>query len=296
MYMVRAGEGGYIIDDFLTNNIVAIGWDEIGDLSNVSTLDQIKQLVSNKFPTYSKPRLNMAAGEIYRFRFELIKGTYVITYNPENRLYSVGIISGDYQYKNDREEYKHIHLVKWEWKVQRDILSVQAKNLLGAIMTLFEVREDSVKNEILHIIKSEGKAAVTDTQEADAQQIEVLKEDIVERSKEFIKDKLSTLDPYDMQDLVAGILRSMGYKTLVSQKGADRGKDIIASPDGLGLEDPKIIVQVKHREGPSNRDSIASFIGGLRNEKGLYVSTGGFTKDAKYEAERAQNPLKFIDS
>ena len=36
------------------------------------------------------------------------------------------------------------------------------------------------------------------------------------------------------------------------------------------------------------RTEIASFIGGLRKAKGIYVSTGGFTNEAKFEAERAE--------
>lgn len=51
-----------------------------------------------------------------------------------------------------------------------------------------------------------------------------------------------------MEELIAGLLSAMGYRTLLSPKGPDRCKDIIASPDGLGLEDPKIIVEVKHRQ------------------------------------------------
>ena len=100
-----------------------------------------------------------------------------------------------------------------------------------------------------------------------------------------------------MQELVAGMLRAMGYKTRVSPRGADRGKDIIASPDGLGLENPKIVVEVKHRQGSMGSQEVRSFLGGLRaSDKGLYVSTGGFTKDAKYEAERANVPLTLVDS
>uniref|UniRef100_UPI001CC279C2 restriction endonuclease n=1 Tax=Enterobacter hormaechei TaxID=158836 RepID=UPI001CC279C2 len=48
---------------------------------------------------------------------------------------------------------------------------------------------------------------------------------------EGIKDRINSLDWDEMQDLVAGVLRSMVYKTQVSPAGADRGKDIIASPD-----------------------------------------------------------------
>ena len=66
--------------------------------------------------------------------------------------------------------------------------------------------------------------------------------------REFIKDKLLKLSWDEMQDLVAGVLRGMEYKTRVSPRGPDRGRDIIASPDGLGLEQPRIIVEVKHRK------------------------------------------------
>ena len=41
---------------------------------------------------------------------------------------------------------------------------------------------------------------------------------------------------------------------------------------------------------------MRSFIGGLRQgNKGLYISTGGFSKDAKYEAERSNIPVTLID-
>ncbi len=40
---------------------------------------------------------------------------------------------------------------------------------------------------------------------------------------------------------------------------------------------------------------IRSFTGGLRQgHKGIYVSTGGFTKEAKYEAERSKEPVTLI--
>ena len=105
------------------------------------------------------------------------------------------------------------------------------------------------------------------------------------------------LDWKDMQELVAGILRAMGYKTMISPSGPDRGKDIIASPDGLGLEDPKIVVEVKHRKNSTmGAPEIRSLLGGLRpNDKSLYVSTGGFSKEARYEAERANNSLTLVD-
>lgn len=105
------------------------------------------------------------------------------------------------------------------------------------------------------------------------------------------------MDPYEMQDLVAGLLHAMGYKTIVSPRGADRGRDIMASPDGLGLEDPVILVEVKHRPNTSmGSQAIRSFKGALKKtNRGIYFSTGGFTTDAKYEAERSEIPIILMD-
>jgi restriction system protein len=113
---------------------------------------------------------------------------------------------------------------------------------------------------------------------------------------EFIKDRLNRLTWDDMQEVVAGLLRAMNYKTRVSPAGPDRGKDIVASPDGFGFENPRIVVEVKHRSGAMGAREIRSFLGGRHpNDKGLYVSTGGFTKDAYYEAERANIPLTLLN-
>jgi len=89
----------------------------------------------------------------------------------------------------------------------------------------------------------------------------------------------------------------MGYKTKISPRGADLGKDIVASPDGFGLEQPRIVVEVKHRPNESmGSKEIRSFLGGRhKDDKGLYVITGGFSKDAKYEGDRASIPLTLMD-
>lgn len=71
---------------------------------------------------------------------------------------------------------------------------------------------------------------------------------------------------------------------------------MVASPDPLGLESPHIVAEVKHRKGAMGAPAVRSFIGGLRaDDRGLYVSTGGFTKEARYEAERANVPVRLLD-
>ena len=98
--------------------------------------------------------------------------------------------------------------------------------------------------------------------------------------------------PYPEGVAAAGVLRAMGYRTQVSPPGADRGRDILASPDGFGFQQPRIVVEVKHRAGRMGSAEVRRFLGGRhRDDRGLFVSTGGFTREAHYEADRAQVPL-----
>jgi restriction system protein len=122
-------------------------------------------------------------------------------------------------------------------------------------------------------------------------------DDVETRAAELIEDNIVQLDWEEVQELVAGVLRGMGYRTSVSAKGADRGVDIFASPDGLGLEEPRIFVEVKHRTQKSmGAPELRAFLGGRQaGDRCLYVSTGGFTREARYEAERSGIPVTLID-
>lgn len=88
---------------------------------------------------------------------------------------------------------------------------------------------------------------------------------------------------------VVAILRAMKYRTRVSAEGSDRGMDIFASPDGLGLQEPRVFVEVKHRRNEQiGAPDIRAFLGGRKpTDRCLLVSTGGFSKEARYEAERS---------
>lgn len=296
MWMVRAGEAGFLIDRFRKENIIVIGW-EIGDLSNVRNLVEIKKLVKDKFPDKNEGQVTMTASQIGKFRFEMDKGDYVISYDPQERSYLVGQIISDYLYDpnfypKNTMEYCDIRKVKWMGEVQRDDLSTSTKNTLGAISTLFSINQEAA-DEILRRLK--GNNGIKPLRLID--EPEFLKEDIISRSHEFIKDEIMKLTWEELQDLVAGLLRGMGYKTMVSRRGPDRGRDVVASPDGLGLKEPRIVVEVKHRKGKMGSSDIRSFTGGLRpGDKGLYVSTGGYTQEAKYEAERSNIPLTLMDA
>jgi restriction system protein len=97
----------------------------------------------------------------------------------------------------------------------------------------------------------------------------------------------------DFQELVASLLRGMGYHVAwVSPPGKDGGIDILAWGDPLGTRPPRIKVQVKRRVESVSVEGLRSFMALLSDDDvGLFVSTGGFTKDAQ-ELSRAQERRK----
>ena len=101
------------------------------------------------------------------------------------------------------------------------------------------------------------------------------------------------MNPYDFQELVADLLRVMGYHvSWIAPPGKDRGVDIIAHTDPLGTSTPRIKVQVKRREESTKVDGLRSFLSVLgADDVGIFVSTGGFTSDAMEEA-RSQERRK----
>ena len=295
MWMVRAGAKAFLINEFIENGLIAIGWNDLGDLKRFKSTASLKEELRKTYPDYKDGTVNMNAGQIFRFLKEFNIGDYAITYNPSERVYWIGEILSDYFMSKDTIEYYHQRKVEWKRKVNRDDLSISTKNSLGSIATIFEISVEA-QDEILSILSGEKNKPISVETENNGE-LDNIRNDFVEKSHEFIKDKILRLDWEEMQELVAAVLRAMGYKTRVSQRGSDRGKDIIASPDGLGLEDPRILVEVKHRQGSMGSQDLRSFIGGIRSgDKGIYVSTGGFTKDAKYEADRANVPVTMIDS
>lgn len=300
MFMVRSGEGNYLFEQNREKNVITIGWNKLEDLTNVKKFEDIKKMMIENYPDSKPQTAAMNAGQVNRFVNLIHSSDYIITYCSEQRIYLVGKDKGEYKYDKSLTDYYHSRKVEWIDSVKRDDLTAKTKNALGSIATVFEISEEA-KKEILYVLEHKDSLSTSKEKIApETDNAEELKYEISEleqNSRERIKDKFIHVSWEEMQNLVAAILRAMGFKTKISKKGSDRGKDIVASPDGLGLENPRIFVEVKHRDGSMGAPEIRSFIGGLREGcKGIYVSTGGFTKEARYEAERSIIPLTLVDS
>jgi restriction system protein len=290
MWKVNAGRRSALANEFLERNAVAIGWREAGDYTNCKAWGDVYALINLAYSEQTDKQKQVSASQIWRFLTEVKIGDAVLTYDPNSRLYHVGTITGNPKYlPNDIPALPVQRSVVWSGEVPRDALSGSAKGKLGAILTLFKVAPVA-ELELQSLATGADHLANSDADESDdildvsIDPFDGLEDQAIER----VKDKLLGLDWEEMQEIVAALLRALGYRTQISPTGPDRGKDIIASKDGFGFERPRIVVEVKHRRGQMGAQEIRSFLGGRhQDDRGLYVSTGGFSREARFEAERA---------
>jgi len=122
-------------------------------------------------------------------------------------------------------------------------------------------------------------------------------DDLQAKAIEGMTNYLNKKNPYEFQELVAALLRGMGYFTpFVAPKGKDGGVDIIAYKDPLGTTTPRIQVQVKHRESNASVKEIRELMGLLKNgDVGIFISSAGFSADAKSTARLSSAHIELID-
>ena len=301
LWVVRAGRKAAYLAHFLSEGLVAIGWGRVGPVGPNDSDEDLRRRFEEAYPE-DKPGTRASwVAQVKRFVREVEVGDTVVTYDPETRQYHVGQVGTDATISTRTvdisERHEYVRKVKWKGTVSRDDLSTTTRNSLGSISTLFNPSV-SASNEMLQLFYGEKQTSQsvegTRPQPDETDSSQILQE-YIDKSDEFIADQIAKLDWDQLQELVAGIVRAMGYRTRISKQGPDRGVDVFASPDGLGLEEPRIFIEVKHREGTVGAPEIRSFLGGRRDgDRCLYVSTGGFSKEARYEAERSQIPLTLL--
>jgi len=293
-WMVRAGDSNELIPQWQSKQVASIGWFELGDPKRCASREKFIEK-ANVVYADEKPGARLAwAGQVWRFYKEIAVGDRVITYSKETREYMIGTVTKAHEYRPDLIDpyYPNVISVSWEKKrVSRDSLSTGAKNSLGGIQTIFRV--DDWGTELQGLLADSSVQKIT-TPIIDDEEETLNNEDFLEKAKTMLEDLVDQLDPWQMQDLIAGLLQAMGYQVNVSPKGPDGGVDVLAHRDVFGFEQPIIKVQVKHRRVASGGPEIQQLLGA--NPHGancIFVSTGGFTAAAKSSAQH--NGVKLLD-
>lgn len=120
--------------------------------------------------------------------------------------------------------------------------------------------------------------------------------------KTQILDRILECHPSFFESLVVNLLLEMGYgfdnqSGKVLGKSHDGGIDGVIFEDRLGLS--KILIQAKRYKSGNkiSKETVSSFAGSMNHvQKGVFITTSSFTKDArKYAEEQQQKSLKLID-
>ena len=260
---------------FRKENIIAIGWREMGDLSVLGAdREAFKKRYAEVYADASKGNIANGAGMLYRFCREAQIGDYVVYPSKNDRQVNFGIIESEYRYDASQSEYIQTHKVKWLKQLPRTYFSQGALYEIGSALSFFMVK--NYADEFLAALNKGFKRADI----VDVEEVEVTAEAIIENTKDFILKELSRqLKGYDLEEFVADLLRAMGYRTTVSPHGGDSGIDITAYKDELP---PRILVQVKSQDGDIKETTIQSLKGAMREgDYGLFITLSDYTKNAK---------------
>ena len=121
VWALAPGEGARFWGGFQEKGIVAIGWDELGDLRDYESKEGIHERIRE---VYGKANPTMDSLACYQFAHEMQPGDHVIAKQGHSRLLGHGVITSEYEFHVRRPEYKHIRQVRWEvigkWPLPRD--------------------------------------------------------------------------------------------------------------------------------------------------------------------------------
>ena len=286
---IHAGRNGEAEPLFEKENVIALGWKKIGNLSRLKTREEFKQQYEQVYPQAKAGAIPIHAGILYRFVYEMKNGDVVIFPRKLSREIWIGKVVGEYKYE-PQYDYPHLRKVEWLKKYPRTRFSQGALYEIGSAMTFFQVK--SFAEEFAAAIEQKEFISVVLEEEA----IGLVADDIEQQSRDFVLKQINQkLKGHALAEFVAHLLNLMRYKTKVSEPGPDRGIDIVAYKDDLGVEPPVILVQVKSGEGEVNEATVSELYGKVSEKDfGLFVSVGGFNKRAHDFCFGKRN-LKLID-
>jgi restriction system protein len=279
---------------FLDDNVVAIGWKEMGNLLGIdASREAFKDKYAAVYPDGKKGSVPLGSGMLYRFCHEVQIGDYIVFPSKVDRQINIGIITSKYFHNSSAKEYVQQRKVKWQKHLPRTAFSQGALYELGSAMSFF-----SLKNYGEEFLAALDKGFKKKANEPD-DTVSATSDDIVESTRDFVLKEISRhLKGYDLEEFVANLLNAMGYKTTISPHGGDRGVDITAYKDELP---PRIIVQVKSQDDDIKETTIQSLKGAMREgDYGLFVTLSNYTKNAKRYLEstpiiRGINGTELVD-
>lgn len=282
-YCVRA-DGGTYAEAFKAGGYAAIGWLPARDLSDLPRDDAAA--LGAVYDSEHSGELGSRSrghdiGQVGQFLWGIQPGDVVVTpMKPPERLL-VGVVSSGYSSgyyydvaSDDDCPYPHRRKVEWlDEPLPRSSLSVPIQRILRVPRTVFEVLPP---DELLEAVGLEAPTP---------EPVERMEENI----STLVLERLLELDPDEFEVLVTELLTAIGFEAEKTGKTGDGGVDVEGTLAVYGFASMDLRVQVKRykRGNTVGHQDIKQFRASVPEKaQGAFVTTSGYTKKAREEAER----------
>ena len=302
LWMVRLGRDGEYETQALEEGLLQVGFGIEQDISEFKDRAGLQALMEALFPD-AKPRARRSyASQVNMFVNIAVVGDLVVSPMKTTSALALGRFSGPYSPGPNGEVRRRVEWLRTD--VQRDAIKQDLLYSIGAIGTVCEIRRNNALNRVQQVLKTGidpgdgttpsppvgGKPPTKDDEIEDTTEEAVNLEQV---ARDQIERRIASgFAGHDFTHLVAAILRAQGYRTRVSPPGPDQGVDIVAGSGPLGLESPRVVVQVKSGSVTVDQPVLQGLIGSVSDTQadfGLIVSWSGYTSAVR----RRVNELYF---
>ena len=133
VWLIAPGERANLFDEFHREGIVAIGWDFLGDLSDYSDADDIRNAIQQH--RGGSAQATHAGWACYQFAHEMEVGDVVFAKRGRKEIVGYGVITSEYRYEAGRQRFKHVRSVDWkkrgEWVARERPLVTKTLTEIG---------------------------------------------------------------------------------------------------------------------------------------------------------------------
>ena len=295
-WLIRAGSHGEREDFVLKNGIAGVGFEPVSDLTTATDRDQVRTVVRNAYPDAKERMVANFAGQLWSLRSRVKPGDLVALPLKRSSQIALGLVTRGYEYLADeRSAYRHRVSVDWKrTDVPRTAIGQDLLYSLGAAMTVCQIQRNDALWRLQRVLKTGtdpgARVEVIVAAENDGVEAADSSEpvgDIERLGRDQIHAHVAAqFAGHRLADLVAAVLRAEGFVTRVALPGRDGGIDIFAGSGPLGLDSPKLIVQVKSSPTPVDVKIVRELHGVLAThgaDQALLVAWGGVNKPARDE-------------
>lgn len=289
LWLVRAGKYGEHEPKFMDDKRIYLTFSEVAedDLTSRGSFEAIRQLLQTKNPEASNSMLGNWAGQIWAF-VALKAGDWVVVPSKTAATIAIGEVVGPYAFDATAVgNYRHYRPIRWlNAQVPRSAFDQDLLYSFGTLLTVCEIKRNDAERRVRAMaLNSWQSVPVTAsvrvaTDAAASTEVDTAEVDLEQLARDSIaKLIIQKFKGHGMARLVEAVLKAQGFTTYLSPEGPDKGIDILAAGGPFGFDHPRICVQVKSTDSPTDRPEFTQLIGAMQSvnaDQGLFVSWSGF--------------------